>query len=463
MGSFQLEYGDNGEVFSFTGESITIGRAESSDFVLDHPTVSREHAEIVDEGGGRFRIVVLSRNGLTALGGERVEESAPLRDGHLLHFGKLEFVFQSNEAVRRSPSGGGRARSSEHEAPDTRGDRARDRTGEGRRPAESSTGDRVASDGTGEGSRGGGRGDSPIDEHTEEDIVNDIVGDTPHGEGGHGIDESDQARGGGGDQMASPATSDGLEAEPEPESPPSEEEEDDSAAEDITSWDDIAATAEPDESEQSEQKADPDQSFASSMRNQSSAEEEETDQRVVVGGLGLAVLFLLWSFWPGGGGGGGVGPGAKKKKAPPLTVRVQCIGAEECKRKAIAAYQSGEGYYKRRSAKIGNLFNAYRKMYEAKKYLEKGKIKQRPPELKELKTTRKKIRKHLDQKFQNFKVEYHIAKKEDRYVEMAQALLKVQKFFHDEGSREYQWARKRKLEMKNRGQYPSQYEIRRGL
>lgn len=65
MGSFWLEYEQNGnlQTFPFEDGNVTIGREQTCDFVLDHPTVSRQHALIVDDGSGQFRLVVLSQGG----------------------------------------------------------------------------------------------------------------------------------------------------------------------------------------------------------------------------------------------------------------------------------------------------------------------------------------------------------------------------------------------------------------
>lgn len=108
MGSFRLEYDEeeDGREFSFDGSSITVGRDRSSDFVLDHPTVSRQHAVVVDDGGGAFRLVVLSEGGLTAVDGEEVSGEVELYDGSRIYFGELAFRFRSSEApVRSAPAG----------------------------------------------------------------------------------------------------------------------------------------------------------------------------------------------------------------------------------------------------------------------------------------------------------------------------------------------------------------------
>ena len=103
MASFRLEFEQGGETrqVSFDKDSISIGRDRSSDFVLDHPTVSRQHALIVHEGPGQFQLVVLSRGGLTAIDGQPVEASEiDLYDGAGLTFGQYTVCFRSEEAPK---------------------------------------------------------------------------------------------------------------------------------------------------------------------------------------------------------------------------------------------------------------------------------------------------------------------------------------------------------------------------
>nr|MBA2661203.1 FHA domain-containing protein [Lujinxingiaceae bacterium] len=110
MASFWLEYEQNGNLqkFPFDAQSISIGRDKGSDFVLDHPTISRQHALIMNDGQGSFRLVALSRGGLTALEGTPVQSEIALYDGAVLHLGKLWFRFRSEYAPRRpaAPQGG---------------------------------------------------------------------------------------------------------------------------------------------------------------------------------------------------------------------------------------------------------------------------------------------------------------------------------------------------------------------
>ena len=101
MASFWIEYEQGGEVrqTSFESESISIGRDRSSDFILDHPTVSRQHALVVHQGGGNFQLIVLSRGGLTAVDRTPVEGEVPLYDGSQVTLGKYTVRFRSHQAA----------------------------------------------------------------------------------------------------------------------------------------------------------------------------------------------------------------------------------------------------------------------------------------------------------------------------------------------------------------------------
>ncbi len=112
MTSFRLEFEQGGQIqtVSFDGDSVSLGRDRSSDFVLDHPTVSRQHALIVREGPGDFVLVVLSRGGLTAVDGQPVQSSEiSLYDGTSITLGKYSVRFRSDTAPRKpagQPPGG---------------------------------------------------------------------------------------------------------------------------------------------------------------------------------------------------------------------------------------------------------------------------------------------------------------------------------------------------------------------
>lgn len=150
MGSFRLEYeGEEGREFSFDGSSITVGRGRSSDFVLDHPTVSRQHAVVVDDGGGAFRLVVLSEGGLTAVDGDRVRGEVELYDGSRIHFGELAFRFRSPEApAEPAPAVSADGNDGGRPGPNSAARREPAETG-ARSTPESSTSDSLAGPGSG--------------------------------------------------------------------------------------------------------------------------------------------------------------------------------------------------------------------------------------------------------------------------------------------------------------------------
>jgi VWFA-related protein len=72
--------------------TVNIGRARDSQVVLDHPTVSRQHAWIKAEGEEFLIFDVGSANG-TFVNGEKVEAPRRLESGDVVRFGDAEFVF----------------------------------------------------------------------------------------------------------------------------------------------------------------------------------------------------------------------------------------------------------------------------------------------------------------------------------------------------------------------------------
>lgn len=96
--SFWLEFNDNGQKreFTFQSQQVSIGRVKAADFVLDHPTVSRQHAVIQMTPGGP-RLLVISQGGLTAVNGRQVYGEVALHDGATINFGQLTFVFRCVE------------------------------------------------------------------------------------------------------------------------------------------------------------------------------------------------------------------------------------------------------------------------------------------------------------------------------------------------------------------------------
>src|SRR5579864_7227257 len=89
-----LEIGSAGEGLQTRALSgpATVGRSASADIALDHPSVSRRHAQLLADEQGRWVVRDLnSRNGTTVNGAAIAEKL--LRDGDLLRFGEVTARF----------------------------------------------------------------------------------------------------------------------------------------------------------------------------------------------------------------------------------------------------------------------------------------------------------------------------------------------------------------------------------
>ncbi len=79
--------------FDIDKRSVIIGRGQGSDIVVDHATVSRQHASIKFEDD-QFRLFDLGSSNGTFLGDQRVREPQVLQDGAVVRFGGAEFIFK---------------------------------------------------------------------------------------------------------------------------------------------------------------------------------------------------------------------------------------------------------------------------------------------------------------------------------------------------------------------------------
>lgn len=355
MGSFWFEYEEDGDVesFPFEGDNVSIGRDRSSDFVLDHPTVSRQHAIVIDDGGGNFRLVVLSRGGLTAVDGEEIEGDVDLYDGAQIHFGKLGFRFRSDEAPSRPVN-----------------------------------------------ARGSG---SPIDSQSSNTA-------------------SSSARAG------------------------------------IATWDEIAESADDTGPRPEEDATEPSPSLAENLgpgeQRSPEGEAEETDPKIVIGGLLAAAALLAFSFWPSGSGKKSADPDSLQEQGEPVKLRVECLSKAECMKGSRESYRVGVEYLEKEDTEIGNLFLGYKRLLEAREYLEQADRQEPPEEMSDLEKKIDTARHELDRIFRNYRVKFRSAKKEGQHDEMADALRTIQNYFPDKTAREYRWARRRILKMKDRGNFP---------
>lgn len=81
-----------GARLSLVGGSLVLGRSNACHVVLDDPTVSRQHAIVVEVDGGA-RVVPLGRTGVRVQG-TAVDEPVVARDGDVLEIARSRFTFE---------------------------------------------------------------------------------------------------------------------------------------------------------------------------------------------------------------------------------------------------------------------------------------------------------------------------------------------------------------------------------
>lgn len=123
MPSIRFDSGPRtGERVPLDKDKVTFGRAKSSDCVLSHPTVSREHFIIELNNGKLFLVDKGSENG-TLANGERISW-IELKDCDLIQAGPFTLVFEASDAQARLADANGEGepadeKSAEHPAFDT--------------------------------------------------------------------------------------------------------------------------------------------------------------------------------------------------------------------------------------------------------------------------------------------------------------------------------------------------------
>jgi pSer/pThr/pTyr-binding forkhead associated (FHA) protein len=78
------------------GDAVTIGRAPSNDIVIDHPTVSAQHARLTKSPSG-YRLKDLESTNGTQINGVSISD-AQLKDGAEIRFGYITGFFRDATA-----------------------------------------------------------------------------------------------------------------------------------------------------------------------------------------------------------------------------------------------------------------------------------------------------------------------------------------------------------------------------
>ncbi len=353
MASFWLEFEQGGQVrqIAFEQDSISVGRDRSSDFVLDHPTVSRQHALIVHQGGG-FQLVVLSRGGLTAVEGKPVQsQEVTLYDGTMITLGQHSFRFRSQYAPPK--------------------------------PSTSSV---------------------------------------PHA----------SLAATGGNQQAPP---------PGPVAP-----QEDKGGAGIVSWDEIAASSEAYDEEVVPEATDFERLQAANKKG-----EGGPSPLIIIAAVVMVVMFVGVLLMTRGDGGGTVVADGGEVQLVPVEINVSCLDAGECRRNAVRAWERSEDLYDSRDVEAGNLFDSYKRLLEAKAYLEAGGIAEIPSEMSGLEERHVALRQELDELFAALRMRYHQAESRQRNQQAVDVLREINSFFPDRTSQEARWVREKELELQSRG------------
>jgi len=495
--SFWLEHDQDGQrqKYPFDAPSITVGRDQSADFLLDHPTVSRQHARIVSQGSS-YRLVVLSQGGLTAINGSAVNGEVNLTDGATLQFGQFSFVFRTETAARPSGGFGAPPASGGFGAPPAGGGFGAPPAGGGfgTPPAGGGFGTPPAGGGFGTPPAGGGFGAPPAGGGFGTPPAGGSFG-TPPSSGGFGAPPASSGFGsppssggfgkppGGSTPPASggfggpgsggfgaPASGFGTPPSGGFGTPPSSGGfgapsgfgapvgSDAKAPRDdnhIVSWDEIAQSEE---------------ALGGKAKAETDFERLEAAQKKARDGAKkpnpLLLVVLLFAVL-GTGAFVLYEPPKGTKVDEPGTVAVEplrfqanevdCVGEAECLAKAQQHFIVANELSQKIEVDIRNRFDAYFKYELALEMLKKGGVDPPPASFSGIHSSRDRLRGELDTMFQQRRVRYHDLSKRKMYREMVAILNEVQATFPYKGAREYIWAVQLERQLKDQNLYPSQF------
>ncbi len=81
------------QIFQISSSTVNIGRADSNDLVLDHPSVSRHHARLTVLPGDTTLLIDLGSLNGTYVNGRRIARHS-LRAGDQIKMGQTIILFQ---------------------------------------------------------------------------------------------------------------------------------------------------------------------------------------------------------------------------------------------------------------------------------------------------------------------------------------------------------------------------------
>lgn len=89
------------QVFELSGDVLSVGRADSNQIQITHPSISSNHAELRNEGGD-YRLVDLGSTNGSRVNDEKIEETM-LRNGDVVMLGNILLFYESEVSVDAPP------------------------------------------------------------------------------------------------------------------------------------------------------------------------------------------------------------------------------------------------------------------------------------------------------------------------------------------------------------------------
>jgi hypothetical protein len=430
MASFTLETTDSGQTrqFEFNAPSVAIGRDRGADFTLDHPTVSRQHA-VVSWDGQQYRLVILSRGGLTAVDGQQVGGEVPLHDGCHLMFGQLQFVFRSEFAAARPPTA--QPYAEPQYAPQTGA----------QQPVYSQSAFPTASTtGMHQSPHAPGLYQAPTHVPGPGETA-DFAAWSPSG------------------SFPVPGQPSGAQpVPPQAHAAPAQAQSHPPGADGLMTWDEIAATA-----DSAVEQRDAMTDFHRMQKEQELADGQRGGfgpgkaiiAILVIGVAALAVIYGGAEIGPRQQTGTTTGP----SDDPKITWRkgdINCVGAADCRELALEAFELGRQTLERQEADIINLYEGYKQLERATALIEKARSKT-PTQMETLDDLKLRAAAEMKTFYLSNRAHYFSKKDQKDGAKMADALRKMQAYFPDDRLNYHRWALKQVRQMKNDGLYPTEH------
>ena len=451
MGHFWLEFDSQGhrQRYDFQQASVSIGREETSDFHLDHPTVSRQHAMIV-ENYGNYQLVVLSRNGLTAVDGQVVSGTIDLRPGMTIQVGEVQLGF-------RAAIGNGSVGEVATEALSLAAVNAHAPTGAMRPVEERTEPSRDAWDGP-----GWAAANAPQQQQFQQQ--------QPAGFGQMSIQPPQQPQqqpygttGGFGQMPINPPPANGVaggfNGVPAPAKPSVKSGGDDDFK--IKSWEEIAAEASTGAHDAIGGPTD----FERIQRAQAKAQKKGGTNPALIGVLvvalgGMAALFL---YDPKTGPKIGTGTDAPArcdglKICYPIDAEPTCKGPADCEAKAIQAYNVADELTKKKDANITNRYEAYKQLDKAARYMALGNFDKAPDAMKDFDARLLSYEEELDNIAKEHRIRNHQLAQRNMGWEMAENVRSWQAYFPDSFNVWFREAIEEERRMRDGGTWPEKFD-----